>query len=340
MADLLDSRYVSTFRVDYATFNWLLQQCEDDIQRMTTRFRSPIPAAKKLGITLEWLANGLTEAHLADQYCVGQATVHKIVHEVVSVLCEKLIADSIKFPTGAQLENVMANFEAASRLKRCAGSFDGTFMKIRKPTEWGDAYWCYKDYCAILILAVVDCDGYFTYVDAGRAGSLGDAYTYNHSTLKAKIDRGEWLRGTAEWVGDVQVKPYLVADSAFALSTTLMKGYDYPPAPGHQRSFNAAVVKARRAVETAFGKLKGRFHILVNNFINDPAFAQDIAVLCCALHNICQRAQCEFQDSWLAPDQGDDEVAEPEDEEAVHVDGAAMMRLRLAESVHGYVPQP
>ena len=171
-AEVLDTKYISAFRVDYTTFNWLLEQCEEEIQKQTTHFQWPIPAAKKLAITLQWLANGLTEVHLADQYCIGQATVHNTVHEVISVLSDKLVDGAIKFPTGAHLEQTIANFEAVSRLKRWAGSLDGTFMKIRKPSEWGDAYWCYKDYCAILILGVVDCDGYFTYVDAGRAGSL------------------------------------------------------------------------------------------------------------------------------------------------------------------------
>ena len=95
----------------------------------------------------------------------------------------------------------------------------------------------------------------------------------------------------------------------------------------------------RRAVETAFGKLKGRFRILVNNFINDPGFAQEIAVLCCALNNICQRAQCEFQDSWLAPEQDEQDEVFDEDE-APHVDGAALMRLSLAEYVHAHTPHP
>ena len=34
-------------------------------------------------------------------------------------------------------------------------------MKIVKPVVWGDSYWCYKSYPALLILAVVDADGIF-----------------------------------------------------------------------------------------------------------------------------------------------------------------------------------
>ena len=117
----------------------------------------------------------------------------------------------------------------------------------------------YKNFCAIVILAVDDAEGLFTYVDAGRAGSLGDAFMYNHSGLKAKVEAGEWLDSQehSQMVNGCRVGPYLVADSVFALSRSLLKGYDYPPQPGHQRSFNAAVVKARRVVEVVFGRTKG-----------------------------------------------------------------------------------
>ena len=335
----LDSRYVATFRVDYTTFQWILSLCCEQIQRKTTHLRNPIPAAKKLAVTLQWLANGLTEANLANEYCLGVSTVHLIVHEVVDVLLNVVLKDSIVFPTGQKLEETMAKFEAKSHLKMCAGSLDGTFMKIRKPHQWGDAYWCYKNYCAITILAVVDADGLFTYVDAGRAGSLGDAFTYNHSGLKARIETGDWLNERhSQVVNGRRVRPYLVADSVFALSSTVIKGYDHPPAPGHQRSFNAAVVKARRVVETTFGKTKGRFHILMNNFLNDPDFAADIALLCCAMNNVCERANCPFSNTWLA------------NEDEVHVatggggdvpnQPAALVRLALAQHVHANVPLP
>ena len=113
----------------------------------------------------------------------------------------------IRFPTGEELEQVIVDFERLSvksgkaGLPLCAGAMDGTFMKISKPSLWGDLYYCYKSFIAIVILAVqyqtriqagkqmplygilavVDARCIFTHIDAGRAGSMGDAYTYNHS---------------------------------------------------------------------------------------------------------------------------------------------------------------
>ena len=175
-------------------------------------------------------------------------------------------------------------------------------MKILKPSLWGDSYYRYKSFIAIVILAVVDARCIFTYIDAGRAGSIGDAYTYNHSSLKHRISSGQWLRHPGRIIKDVLVKPYLVGDSAFALSPYLIKGFQYLPQLGLQANFNAAVSAARKVSEIAFGRLKGRFHILVDNRINDPLFTSDTALSCAVLHNVCSRAKCPFETSWF-PDE-------------------------------------
>ena len=155
--------------------------------------------------------------------------------------------------------------------------------------------------------------------------------------MKEKIDAGEWLQGAPQQVEGRLISPYLVGDSAFALSNTLLKGYDHPPQPGPQRAFNAAVVKARRTVEIAFGHTKGRFHVLMDNFINDPKFAADVALVCCALNNICIRARCPFYDSWLAEDGAAPHAGHGAGGPAVDVGEApgVLMRLALAQYLHG-----
>ena len=131
----------------------------------------------------------------------------------------------------------------------------------------------------------------------GRAGSVGDAYAYTHSGLKAKIDADEWLNEFEQELKDVTVKPYLIGDAAFALGPELMKNYDTSN-HSHQKRFNAALTKTRQKIETAFGSLKGRWHILTDNFIRDPAYTRDISLVCASLHNVCERANCPYNASW------------------------------------------
>ena len=78
---------------------------------------------------------------------------------------------------------MMVDFEALCGLPCCGGTLNGTFMPIKKPAEFGDTYFCHKKFTAIIILECVDARGIFTYVNAGRPGSVGDLYTYRHSVM-------------------------------------------------------------------------------------------------------------------------------------------------------------
>ena len=272
-----------------ATFHLAGELAERSLTREDTHLRQAISAEKRIAITLHWLGHGIAERQLASIYRVGASTVNIIIHEVVKAINEILVPNAIVFPRGEALAQDMEEFRRLSKLKCCAGALDGTFMCICKPVVWGDHYWCYKYYCAIVVLATVNPRGEFTFVDAGRAGSLGDAYTFNHSRLKEEIVAGKLLNEHVQRVGHVWVRPYLVADSAFALSSTLMKGYPRPVQPAN-KPFNDAVISARKTVEMGFGGAKRKFHILMKGGLIDPEFAADVALSCCALHNVCSRA--------------------------------------------------
>ena len=195
---------------------------------------------------------------------------------------------SIVIPRGRELNRVMEGFSKLCKLLMCAGA-------IVKPVVWGDSYWCYKRYPTLLILAVVDADSIFTFVDAGRAASLGNAYVYNWSCLRQKLDGGSWLPASVtKLVSGQRVKPYLLAGSAFGASEHVVKEFKHPPEPGRQTSFISAVNQGRKVVEQAFGRLKGCFRVLKSNFIRDPEFVAEVAMLCCALHNMCTRAKVDF----------------------------------------------
>ena len=76
-------------------------------------------------------------------------------------------------------------------------------MPMKKPSEFGDTYFCYKKFTAIIVLACVDARGIFTYVNAGRPGSVGDSYTYRHSIMIRKIASGEWLAHSPRTIAGV-----------------------------------------------------------------------------------------------------------------------------------------
>ena len=116
---------------------------------------------------------------------------------------------------------------------------------IKKPYEFGDTYFCYKKFCAILVLGCVGARGIFTYVNAGRPGSVGDSSAFRHSLLYEKIHSGEWLAHTSTLIEE-DVKPFLVADAPFSLDSTCIKCYnDTGPMSKYNHSFNYSLIRTR-----------------------------------------------------------------------------------------------
>ena len=265
--------------------------------------RQPVPSEKRLAMTLYYLAHRGLFAQLALMYSVGKSTAQAVVHSTVSAFRQHLVSESIRFPQGEELRQVVKDFECLAGLPQCAGADDGTFMRITKPRVFGDTYWCYKQHVAILLLAVVDARGIFTDVNTGGTGSVGDAAAYNTSRLARNVQSRKWLGDSGKIINGKLVHPFLVGDSAFALSTTMMKCYGENDQAPHHNTFNWCLIRTRRVVEQAFGHLKGRFHVLTKNNLFDPSFAAEVAIVCCTLHNVCERWSCTFEDSWLVDPQ-------------------------------------
>ena len=281
--------WIANFRMEQKTFRFLLQRYRHLIVKQTTHLRRTISPGKRLAILLYYLGQGETFSEIGALFHVGTTTARAIVHELVESLVAPLTADSIVFPVGEQLQRTMRRFEEMSTLPLCCGAVDGTFILMVKPEDYGDSYWCYKQHSAILLLACVDSRGLFTFVDIGPPGSVGDAAVFNGSALKAKLIAGEWGNFATWQCNGKTVRPFVVGDSAFALSPVLMKiiaGDNLTPAA---ESFNYTQIRTRRVVECAFGRLKERFNLVHETNSNDPQFVSKAGLICCALHNIIER---------------------------------------------------
>ena len=340
--DWEDAQYLQHFRMSKDTFWFLSQTYGKYLERQDTRLRRAIPAAKRLAIVLHWLAHAPSFSQLAAMYALGKSTVISVVHQGIDILRDRLTPNAIVFPMASELQQVMVDFEALCGLPCCAGALDGTFMPIKKPEEFGDTYFCYKKFCAILVLGCVDARGIFTYVNAGRPGSVGDSYAFRHSLLYEKIHSGEWLAHTSTLIEGVHVKPFLVADAVFPLDSTCMKCYDDTgPMSNYKHSFNYSLIRTRRVVEQAFGRLKGRWCIMDGPCkVNNPVLVRKVAMVCCALHNICERHQCPFEPGWL-PEESAYVHTTPANLQASTVVGpGSSVREALARHIHRHRPAP
>ncbi|XP_062519271.1 uncharacterized protein LOC134194359 [Corticium candelabrum] len=271
-------------------------------RREDTGFRKAVPQEKRMAIVLYWVAHAPSFSTLAALFGTGKATAVSIVHTGVQALRRYIVPSSIRFPTGNELSPVVCDVEASRHLPQCAGALDGTFMRIEKPVYYEDAYYCYKRFQAIIILGCVDAQGIFTFVNSGRPGSVGVSFSFNRSSLKRHIDLEESLSPAfSKAINGQDIRPFLVADAAFSLSPTALKCYNGPNLTAQQSCFNYSVIRTRRVVEQAFGRLKRRWKICSSNRVKDPIFAGIVGSVCCGLHNICERYSCPFEND-IFPD--------------------------------------
>ncbi|XP_035898677.1 uncharacterized protein LOC118506075 [Anopheles stephensi] len=112
---------------------------------------------------------------------VSSSTIRKIIPRVCNVLIEEL-ADYVKLPeTEQQWLEVSHRFEERWQFPHAIGAIDGKHVRIRKPTFSGSLYYNYKNYFSIVLLAIVDADYNFMYVDIGGKGGVSDGGVFRNA---------------------------------------------------------------------------------------------------------------------------------------------------------------
>ncbi|XP_035228655.1 protein ALP1-like [Stegodyphus dumicola] len=185
-------------------------------------------------------------------------------------------------------EEIATDFYLKWNFPMCFGALDGKHIKIKPPPGSGSMYYNYKGDFSIVLLALVDANLKFIYVDVGTNGRISDGGVWDKSKLKSLVERDELflpapntLPGT-----DVNVPYVIVADDAFPLTQYIMKPYPGRHLTKEKRIFNYRLSRARRIVENAFGILAARFRLFGTTILTSPQKAQYFVLAACCLHNL------------------------------------------------------
>ena len=113
----------------------------------------------------------------------------------------------------------------------------------------------------MLLSAVADGEKQFLDVAAGFPGSIHDSRVLRNSSLYRRITNNELLLGPTVRVAGREIRPVLLGDSAYPLSTWLLKPYHEGTNDPEEINFNKELSRARVSLACALGILKGRWNI-------------------------------------------------------------------------------
>ncbi len=270
-------------------FREILGRIQRRITKQTTRFRKPHPPFLKLGITLSYFASGITYYRLEMEFLVPENSISVIVKEVTDAIIMEYADEVLKIPkTPEEWKQVAEVFASRWNFLHCCGAIDGKHIAIIQPNLSTALYHNYKGFFSLILLAVVDGDYKFLWVDAGTPGSTCDASVFDDSTLKAACEDGRINFPAAEPLpNDIKDMPYFfVGDDAFSLREWMMKPHSRQGMSHHERIFNYRLSRARRIVENAFGILVNRFRCFTTTMAAQPEQVRQITLACCVLHNL------------------------------------------------------
>lgn len=255
--------YRNFLRLDEGQFNQIVERVRPRLQRETTFWRKPLDVGLRVAITLRFLATGETYKSLSYAFRVASNTISKLVPETCRAIVAEFGDEVMQLPTTPEgWKEIASGFAERWNFPHTVGAIDGKHIRITNPALGGFNYFNYKRYFSIVLLAVVDYDYRFTYMDVGAVGSESDAGVFAQSRLSALLDTAEAnLPPSEPFLEDPSGPPmpyFLVGDDAFALRPWLLKPYPCRGLTHDERIYNYRFSRARRVVENAFGILANR----------------------------------------------------------------------------------
>uniref|UniRef100_A0A915KE83 DDE Tnp4 domain-containing protein n=1 Tax=Romanomermis culicivorax TaxID=13658 RepID=A0A915KE83_ROMCU len=170
--------YFTYFRMSPEQFDHLLSKLQPDLCSGGNH-RLPISAAEKLALTLRLLASGDEQRSLAFYYRIGFKTINKIFNQTCAVIWNRLKDDYVKFPNShEEWRKIADDYWKFWQFPLCLGSLDGKHIAIKAPNKTGSMFFNYKHYFSIILMAIVDSNYKFIYVDIGGYGSQNDSGTF------------------------------------------------------------------------------------------------------------------------------------------------------------------
>ena len=258
------------------------------ITKKPCRSRKSISPGERLTLTLRYLASGESQQSLSFSFRIGRTTVSTIVNETCEAIWKVLSQQYVTPPCQTEEWIKIADrFEEQWNFPHCLGAIDGKHISIECPQNAGSAYFNYKNFHSIVLMAVCDANYCFTLIDVGGYGRDNDAGILSETAFGNALENNPSILNLPKpSLVKSKVLPYvLVGDDIFPLKPYLMKPFPGKRLTEENRVFNYRLSRARRTIENAFGILAAKWRIFRKPIKAQPTTVDKVAKASLALHN-------------------------------------------------------
>ncbi|XP_061391148.1 putative nuclease HARBI1 [Musca vetustissima] len=152
--------------------------------------REAISSTARLLLTLRFLATGERYSQLSYGFRISVSAISKIIPETIDAIYSVLSDEFLKVPSNAdEWKKIAEDFEKKWNFPFCMGAIDGKHIAIKSKPEYGSFYYNYKGFHSVILMAVVDANYNFIYVNVGSNGRANDAAVFNESLLDEAIKK-------------------------------------------------------------------------------------------------------------------------------------------------------
>ena len=277
----------------------LVEIVEPSITKQRTITRNSISPEEKWAVTLRFLATGESFENLMFQFKIHKSTSSQFIPRVCEAIYNNLKDKYLKLPqTTQKWINCDSEISQRWQFPNCIGAADGKHISMFHPKDSGSDYYNYKGFFSVVLLALVDYDYKFTFVDVGCQGRITDGGVFRNSYLCKALDNGSLnlpdpkplsFSHSPEWAHEQCTEPIpfvFVGDDAFPLSDHCMKPYPRTNLTLRKRVYNYRLSRFRRCSENAFGIWVNRFRVFTAKIHLSPEKATAITLASLLLHNM------------------------------------------------------
>ncbi|XP_046559290.1 protein ALP1-like [Haliotis rubra] len=284
-----ENAFANYVRMPPHMFDELLNRISPVIQRRDTHMRPALDAGMKLAMTLRHLATGDRYHTIQYDFRCGYSTVVWIVQEVCQAIIQELKDEVMPLPrTQEDWKDIAQQFQDRWNVPHALGALDGKHIAIRKPHNSGSVFFNYKGFSPVVLLALVDADYKFIWIDTGGEGHQSDAQLFGASELKECIDDNTINFPDSDPLpnDDRDTPYYILGDDAFPLRTFLMKPYGRRGLDNDMLVANYRLSRGRRVVENGFGILANRWRCFLGTLEQGPDVVRLLVETGVILHNL------------------------------------------------------